>query len=62
MAQVVTKKAEITSEKSKKMTIFDTPKEIKADSRDTIKEERDRPSFEEDFELESRRAEYGIRD
>lgn len=61
MAQVVTKKAEITSEKSKKMTIFDIPKEIKADSRDTIKE-RDRPSFEEDFELESRRAEYGIRD
>ena len=60
MAQVVTKKAEITSEKSKKMTIFDIPKEIKVDSRDTIKE-RDKPSFEEDFELESRRAEYGIR-
>lgn len=62
MGQQVTKKVENVSKKSEKMTNFDTPKqEIQRDSRDTIKE-RDRPSWEEDFELESRRIEHGIGD
>lgn len=60
MGQPVTKKQINTSEKSGKMTNFDAPKEIK-DSRDTIRE-RDTACWEEDFELESRKAEHGIRD
>lgn len=60
MGQDVTKKLKNTSEKSEKMTNFDAPKEILKDSRDTIKE-RDTACWE-DFELESRKAEHGIRD
>lgn len=61
MGQVVTKKQKNTSEKSEKMTNFDTLKRDIEDSRDTIKE-KDTACWEEDFELESRKAEHGIRD